>query len=747
MLHYIPEGTYVSSGRIAYVNFNNYYWAWAGGHAVTIIGYDDNVTTPDGQGALLMVNSWGTDWGDNGFWKYSYEAARTYTWYDYPYIISVRGLIQLPIFISYDEAFVYVPKAAKYKPRLMTVIGINHPYRGEVVDGIYNSTTYEIIASSGILAGVKVNNTIVWFHNYLDFWIDYISDKEYNAILSNLSLLESYLPQAHPFPESPMAFDVSQLSDYLVYYMEDKNSTPTEVTFYVQPKDILPDNFTGELYNFTLLISIGGEYKVLGSLEGNVSIPDGGYVTVPLEIPVVSYDVAPNNVTVQYGNFNVSIYSIIPLEDARIVIGNESYPLTAEEGGYYFYANSIAEKLKLHAGTYNYTVIVTYPNGKEVALPERTVTISAPTVSIISPEETIYNETVIPVKVAVKDAVEIVNVTAKVGEEVLELTYNESSGYYTGTLNLSDGAYTLVVTAVDTWNNTGVAKVHFIVKAGANVTTVTVENATVNVGVTGNVTVTVENKTVVANVTTSEGTYEVKVPVVNNVPSIFVNSSAIESVATGEANATLVAGWNASVEATTSVGEPEKEDGKLLYPVTITADVELGENGVAVIALRDVNISKIYLIKNGQKIQLTTNESDPIAYYYVQNGIVFVVIKQDPKIVAYGSYAKPAPRRKVSIPTLNFLGYSWYKLYSEKFSKLYEEAVELGVDNETLALALEYHQKAGEYYSKVLELSEGNVIYHLYDIRLLAPLRQAYVNEMKAVRILEKAIKELKGEE
>lgn len=93
----------------------------------------------------------------------------------------------------------------------MTVIGINHPYRGEVVDGIYNSTTYEIIASSGILAGVKVNNTIVWFHNYLDFWIDYISDKEYNAILSNLSLLESYLPQAHPFPESPMA---SMLASY-----------------------------------------------------------------------------------------------------------------------------------------------------------------------------------------------------------------------------------------------------------------------------------------------------------------------------------------------------------------------------------------------------------------------------------------------------------------------------------------------------------------------------------------------------
>ncbi|MDP8205463.1 MAG: T9SS type A sorting domain-containing protein [Candidatus Electryonea clarkiae] len=45
-----------------------------GGHAVTIIGFDDNRETSDGTGAFKMVNSWGGGWGDGGFWWMSYEA-------------------------------------------------------------------------------------------------------------------------------------------------------------------------------------------------------------------------------------------------------------------------------------------------------------------------------------------------------------------------------------------------------------------------------------------------------------------------------------------------------------------------------------------------------------------------------------------------------------------------------------------------------------------------------------------------
>ncbi|MCA9060722.1 MAG: hypothetical protein KDA85_19555, partial [Planctomycetaceae bacterium] len=50
-----------------------------GGHAVCAVGYDDDliITNPhNGQstkGAFLIRNSWGTDWGDNGYGWLPYD--------------------------------------------------------------------------------------------------------------------------------------------------------------------------------------------------------------------------------------------------------------------------------------------------------------------------------------------------------------------------------------------------------------------------------------------------------------------------------------------------------------------------------------------------------------------------------------------------------------------------------------------------------------------------------------------------
>lgn len=45
-----------------------------GGHAMTIVGYDDNKKSKSGKkGAFKLQNSWGTNWGDNGFGWVSYS--------------------------------------------------------------------------------------------------------------------------------------------------------------------------------------------------------------------------------------------------------------------------------------------------------------------------------------------------------------------------------------------------------------------------------------------------------------------------------------------------------------------------------------------------------------------------------------------------------------------------------------------------------------------------------------------------
>lgn len=43
-----------------------------GGHAITVVGYDNTIDTPDGKGAFKVINSWGTGWGDEGFGYITY---------------------------------------------------------------------------------------------------------------------------------------------------------------------------------------------------------------------------------------------------------------------------------------------------------------------------------------------------------------------------------------------------------------------------------------------------------------------------------------------------------------------------------------------------------------------------------------------------------------------------------------------------------------------------------------------------
>jgi hypothetical protein len=83
-----------------------------GGHAVTIIGYNDTMTTNDGTGAFKMINSWGTGWGQSGYWWMSYVAAR------HPALTAQVGF--------------YLDDLIGYSPTMLGRVKITHPARDKI---------------------------------------------------------------------------------------------------------------------------------------------------------------------------------------------------------------------------------------------------------------------------------------------------------------------------------------------------------------------------------------------------------------------------------------------------------------------------------------------------------------------------------------------------------------------------------------------------------------------------------------
>lgn len=83
-----------------------------GGHGVCIVGYDDTLTTRDGRGAFRIVNSWGTGWGDRGYFWMSYQAVMN------------TDLSQ--------RVVGYLMDTVGYQPRLFARVRLNHPTRDRI---------------------------------------------------------------------------------------------------------------------------------------------------------------------------------------------------------------------------------------------------------------------------------------------------------------------------------------------------------------------------------------------------------------------------------------------------------------------------------------------------------------------------------------------------------------------------------------------------------------------------------------
>ena len=104
-----PIQPFDKSNNILYSNEYNYDTT---DHAVTIVGYDDSMTSHGDTGAFKVVNSWGPDWGDKG-----------YFWVTYATIEKIGSLLQA---ISLTDKI-------DYQPSYLALIHFNYPVADDAV--------------------------------------------------------------------------------------------------------------------------------------------------------------------------------------------------------------------------------------------------------------------------------------------------------------------------------------------------------------------------------------------------------------------------------------------------------------------------------------------------------------------------------------------------------------------------------------------------------------------------------------
>jgi len=158
-----------------------------GGHGVCIVGYDDTLTTNDGPGAFRLTNSWGTGWGDGGFWWMSYAA------------VMDSFLSQRAVLFMYDTV--------GYEPSLLGRVRIEHSTRDRV----------------SIDFSVGPRSAPLWHKQFRDF--------------------RRTVRAEQPFPDHNLVFDLTEAASYIAGGQTD--------SAYFAASDTLPDSLSGTIRYFS----------------------------------------------------------------------------------------------------------------------------------------------------------------------------------------------------------------------------------------------------------------------------------------------------------------------------------------------------------------------------------------------------------------------------------------------------------------------------------------------------------------
>ena len=189
-----------------------------GGHVVTVIGFDDSIVTPDGYGAFRCVNSWGTSWGDKGYWWITYQAIK-YTTY-------------VPV-----QRFWWSEDRISYQPSIYAEVNVTHSKRDCIDLALFSNN--EADPQNGVLLN--------------DWYMD-----GYRTAYPSVFL-------DYAFPSNSILYDIS---DFML-------NKPDSLFFFME--DTLEDSSLGSINSFSAIRISGEEYDAedtpitIGDSDYNVS--------------------------------------------------------------------------------------------------------------------------------------------------------------------------------------------------------------------------------------------------------------------------------------------------------------------------------------------------------------------------------------------------------------------------------------------------------------------------------------------
>lgn len=193
-------------------------------HAQTIVGYDDSLSDDSDNGAFRVVNSWGTNWGDSGYYWFTYDALEELGSIDQLYL---NFIVDIP---AYEPSLLGVWHFDQAPSRSSSIsLGVgDSPGEDDTKEPYFEGgldTTREVFPTFMCLDMTELATTF-WSEGGMHL---YVGDSRYDGTISSFRV-EGYVSEFQPGRASQLS---GQSADV-------PKGTPGSVSAYLEYYDPIP---------------------------------------------------------------------------------------------------------------------------------------------------------------------------------------------------------------------------------------------------------------------------------------------------------------------------------------------------------------------------------------------------------------------------------------------------------------------------------------------------------------------------